>query len=174
MKHTKRFTTLIPVLLTGLVIAAPLTYGRGSFPGTWSGTYPNSVSDNNAAAAGSVCWLCHTPEGTNTWNAYGNAIKRELDAGANDLAEALAAVEDLNSDGDPAQPPTLPDGWTNLQEITYGGQPGWTSGSQPYYDADGISLGTISPPDGMVSLDPETAVDTAPATWGSLKSRFRD
>ena len=41
-----------------------------SIANTWSGIYPASASRTNAG-----CLLCHGPNGTDTWNPYGEAIR---------------------------------------------------------------------------------------------------
>ncbi len=172
MKFIDNPFKLTPFILLALCLAVPL-YGKGSFPNTWSSLYPTSASLDNANDTGSSCDLCHTVLGTSTWNGYGNAIKRELDGGSS-LSDALVAVESANSDGDPPQPPMLPDGWSNIQEITYDGQPGWTTGLQTYYDDNGDSLGTILPPSGLIILDPSITVGAQPTTWGRIKSLYQD
>lgn len=161
----------VPAILALSLALAPLTYGKGSYPNTWNNRYPNSTTDDAAAASGSICYLCHTPSGTSTWNAYGNAIKRKIDGGMS-LFSALPAVEAENSDGDPAIMPSLPEGWTNVMEITNNAQPGWTSGQNTYYDADGNALGTMAAPSGMTLLDPSGETPTETATWGRLKAAF--
>jgi hypothetical protein len=169
MKRVARFRSLAFTFLIGSFIVVPLTYGRGSFPSTWSDIYPVSQSDDNAASV-SVCYLCHTPDGNSTWNPYGNAIKRNMDSGMS-LSEAVVAVENDNSDGDPPVLPQLPEGWTNILEITWGGQPGWSTGQNNSYDGDGNVIGTMTAPAGIGSLDPDL-VDAVPVSWGRLKTTF--
>jgi len=52
-------------------------------------------------------------------------------------AEAFADIEAANSDGDNSLPPS---GWSNLLEIQYNGQPGWTYGMNNMYDGNGTMM----------------------------------
>jgi hypothetical protein len=80
------------------------------------------------------CEKCHTSTQPVTWNDYGGALYAAL-AGKNfenNLVEALADVEDLDSDGD---------GLTNLEEIELGTDPGdplssWMPRPEPMGDGN--------------------------------------
>jgi PKD repeat protein len=103
--------------------------------------YPNSAS-NNAS-----CAICHTSADSfgSGWNPYGMAFLNN--GGCGNASNAFTAIEGLNSDGDAG-------GFTNIEEIIAGAQPGWCAGS-----------GCANPPANMpagVVLDPPSAPSNTP------------
>lgn len=89
----------------------------------FSTTYPGSQTDDNAG-----CQTCHERAGGGPFNPYGSDLRANGAAGAGfncdvvtaeiDFDAALAAVENLDSDNDIG-------GFSNIDEITAGTQPGW-------------------------------------------------
>ena len=126
----------------------------------WNARYPTSKSSQNVLlGTGAGCQLCHEFQtGDDFWNGYGRAVFMELNAGKN-ISQALAAVEGLNSDGDPS-------GATNLQEIQADSQPGWTDGpNNTLYDIGGAYKFNQTAPAGILgSLDPCTGTGTVYCT----------
>ena len=74
---------------------------RPGYLSAWQDRYPTStLPDRMAAAAGQNCYLCHQPSGRGDMgNCYREDILDRLDGGMT-IEQALAAVEDLDSDGD--------------------------------------------------------------------------
>lgn len=136
-------TALFYVLATFTALAAaPPAHAFNSILNSWQSTYPNSTSDENVAASGSACSLCHVPGNYSQWNSYG----WELAMNGRDFA----AAEALNSDGDPT-------GASNLDEIMAGTQPGWTDGPNNVINGGSVTS-TALPPGGITgSLDPLVA-----------------
>lgn len=126
-------------------LAADVTHSYyGFYRNEWrDAIYPNSQSDDNAN-----CQLCHVNAGGgNPWNAYGWSIREALrGAGSPTFAQAVAAVETLDSDGN---------GDLNLVEITADAQPGWTDAdANTHYFSDGTVLEN-QPPPSIATVDPE-------------------
>lgn len=153
----------VAIALVAMIVAGEAS----SFPAIandWDSAYPSSLSNDNViAGAGTVCQLCHAnPNGGQPWNAYGWAVRTEINAGAT-RPEAFAAVEAANADADPT-------GASNLDEITAGTQPGWTPGAtNTHFFANGSTLTNQAPPAAIVgSLDPAAPVPGLGLVGGSL------
>ncbi len=86
----------------------------------WVTRYATAPSGTSASYTNMLnnCNLCHANGGGSNYNAYGWALKQQIDGGAS-TTTALANVEHLNSDGVSGD---------NLAEILASTQPGWTSG----------------------------------------------
>jgi len=137
--HAALFGVFAPL---ALVISATPVNAFNSTLNDWRATYPTSMTDENAAASGSACSLCHVPNNYGQWNGYGWELKQN--------GRDFAAAEFLNSDNDPT-------GASNLEEIISNTQPGWTPGANNLIDGGNISS-TALPPSGISgSLDPSTA-----------------
>lgn len=137
---------LHPVLITiwctvmSLMLIPSSAQAFSSYLSNWQTTYPDSLSDDHAAGTGMACSLCHVPGNFSQFNAYGWSLRMN---GVN-----FAAVEALNSDGDPT-------GATNLEEIHAGTQPGWTTGPNNVINGGAVTS-TALPPSGIAgSLDPQ-------------------
>ena len=132
---TKRPVWLLAILVPPLAYATPLIRDN------WVAEYPASQSDENAAASGSVCVLCHSASSTSEWNAYGWALRGN--------GQNFGALEGTDSDTDPNTA-------SNLDEINAGTQPGWTDGANnSVFDAGGLINSNASPPAGIGgTLDP--------------------
>jgi len=161
------------------VIAVPPAHAFGSIATSWSAYYDGSPGvtsqslANMVAATSKSCQLCHeSSSGGASWNGYGWAIKQRLDAGRTN-AQAFADIEAANSDGDASLPPG---GWSNLLEIQYAGQPGWTYGSNNIYDNNGAITGTATPPSGLsqFEIDPNPSVPVTATTWGRVKRLYSE
>jgi hypothetical protein len=118
---------LIPLVSAGvLAFATPIAQASNTISILWGLTY-SSQSDNNAG-----CALCHdqaSPSRTDmpiSQNGYGIDLQADPNIGT-DIEAAFRAVEPLNSDNDPGDE-NHPNGYTNLEEIIAGTQPGWTEG----------------------------------------------
>lgn len=103
-------------LLLPLLLATP-AHAKPAGPGLFCDSYP----DAPVCATGSVsCVMCHSEGGPPSFNPYGEAVRDALPEAGDyelDLPGALAAIEDLDSDGD---------GASNLEEIQSGNWPGFT------------------------------------------------
>ena len=113
------------LLLAGLMACLGLgwTAAEMSYVAEFEITYPDSLSDDNVVGGiGYACVLCHAPvvENVHPFNSYGWDLKAKIDGGMS-VSSAMAAIESMNSDGDPG-------GASNLAEINAGTQPGWTDG----------------------------------------------
>ena len=133
-------------LLSLVSMAAPAP-PFSSYASTWSGLYPNSASLANVVnGTGTSCQLCHqSTGGGDGYNAYGWAIKQLVDGGQAS-ATAMGNVEGADSDGDPG-------GFSNLDEIVSGAQPGWTAGANNtiYFD-NGSTTPNQLPPAGILGM----------------------
>ena len=106
--------------------------------------YPTSFTAPNGS-----CMTCHEDfQGGPPWNSYGWGVRGGINSGLS-VSEAILAMENLNSDGDP-------DGWSNLEEIMASTQPGWTLGpNNTVYAVNGNPTNGVTPPDGVVGdVDP--------------------
>ena len=147
----------VPAVLFGVltplavIISTPPAQAFNSILNGWKATYPSSMSDDNVAASGSACTLCHSPGKYSHLNGYGWDLKHNgLD---------FAAIEFLNSDGDPT-------GASNLEEIISNTQPGWTSGAKNLINGGQITS-IAQPPSGITgSLDPLAANQPPTASHG--------
>jgi hypothetical protein len=154
-----------------------VAHARKGISDDWINYYDGSPGvtsqsdDNMVTGTGKTCQLCHElASGGGSWNGYGWELRTLINGGMTN-EQAFAAAEAENSDGDPDQPPILPNGWSNLQEITYDAQPGWTSGSKNYiYDSGGLADSVTAP--SVTPLDPELTVPVQPTTWGSIKRLY--
>lgn len=121
---------------------------RSSFLSLWQSAYPNSQSLNHVInGTGRGCQMCHRDSsGSDPDNAYGWAIRQELDGGAS-FAAALAIVSAADSDGD---------GTSNLDEINAGTQQGWTDGANNtiYLQGGGQQTGQLPPAGILGYYDP--------------------
>jgi PKD repeat protein len=133
---------LLPIAVS-LVTLAPVTavQAESSFLNAWQSRYPSSLSDENVAASGRDCTLCHDPDSRSRLNAYGWDY---MQSGRN-----FAAIENLDSDNDPT-------GSTNLEEINLNTQPGWTTGAtNEIYNFSSLLTSAALPPSGVAGdLDP--------------------
>lgn len=120
------------------------------FATAWSNLYPNSPSlDHVFDGTGTSCQLCHRDTGGgDPWNSYGWAIKQLTDGGETET-NAMMMVEAANSDGDAG-------GFSNLDEITSGAQPGWTVGPNNtiHFDDGSTATGQMPPAGILLPLDP--------------------
>ncbi|MGH1340186.1 MAG: DUF1585 domain-containing protein [Nannocystales bacterium] len=104
-----------PMALLALTwLAASPAEARPSGPALLCETYPSSP---DCLGRLPTCETCHPSTDPPQWNAYGGALLGALDGADFDtgLADALAAVEGADADGD---------GASNLDEILVGTQPG--------------------------------------------------
>ena len=160
---------LMPLLAASLMAAAPSVHAQRSYLGTWSGIYPASLSDNNAA-----CALCHNDISGGGLNPYGVDIE---DSGAGSITARIVDVEGDDSDSDPT-------GSDNITEINANTQPGWTTATvipdikgdadpvtnqAPIADANGPYFGTAEQQltfDGSGSDDPDGTITAYDWTFG--------
>ena len=119
-----RFSKLIPklafstlFLILGLFFVFSIAMGWSNYQVKWGSVYPYSSTIN------ADCETCHGA-GEETLNTYGRDIC--LAEGEN-LEAKLAAVESLDSDED---------GTSNMLEIQFNAQPGWTEGDNLIYESD--------------------------------------
>jgi len=146
--HAALFAILTPL---AIIISATPAKAFNSILNNWQATYPASMADENAAASGSACSLCHVPGNYGQWNGYGWELKQN--------GRDFAAAEFLNSDGDPT-------GASNLEEIIANTQPGWTPGANNPIDGGNVTS-TALPPSGITgSLDPLAANQPPTANSG--------
>jgi hypothetical protein len=154
-------------LLAALVVTSTASLSAfGSIQSAWQTRYPTSLSDDNTAVTGRTCYLCHAATNSQ-FNTYGWQIKLGIDAGLSPDA-AMAAVEMNNSDDDP-------NGFTNLDEIQDGTQPGWTDGPNNTIWTDAGSTPGQLPPAGIagnldpvVAQEPDINVDPAALDFGAV------
>ena len=116
---------------------------KSSYGTAFTSAYPGSFSLSNVqTGTGKTCQLCHeSSSGGDGYNAYGWALKIEIDGGSS-TAAALATVEASDSDGD---------GDSNIDEINASTQPGWTPGNNNtiFFDGGGTTLNQ-PPPGGIL------------------------
>lgn len=143
------------------LVVCLLSFAAHAGPGCdtiFKSTYPDSMTDDNGG-----CQTCHeSAAGGSRFNAYGNdlLLNGAADAGFNctagDFAGALAAVEELDSDGE---------GNSNLVEINSSTQPGWcdtessatcenTGGTPPNATLDPAPTPEPDPTNGIPVADP--------------------
>jgi hypothetical protein len=104
-------------LLLGLSLIVSTAMGWANYQGKWEDTYPYSATiDAN-------CQICHS-DVLETLNTYGRDICL---ADGDNFESRLTAVETLDSDGD---------GTSNLLEIQFNAQPGWTEADNLIYESD--------------------------------------
>ena len=129
------------LLLVSMALpAAP----HSSYATTWAGLYPSSPSlDNVVNGTAASCQLCHQSSGGgNGWNAYGWAMRQQI-LGGQTSSNAMLLIQGTNSDGDSG-------GFSNLDEIVSGAQPGWRSGSSnTIFFSNGTTLSNQSAPAGI-------------------------
>jgi len=116
-----------------LALFAPwsLASARPLAPSALCAQYPEAPDCRGTYAE---CSLCHRSTWPATWNAYGMEIVFQLDGedlDADTLAPALAAIEELDSDGD---------GVRNLDELLAGTNPGDETDAWPYCAPDRVTL----------------------------------
>jgi len=146
--HAALFGVFAPL---AIIISATPAKAFNNTLSDWQATYPASMADENAAASGSACSLCHVPNNFSQWNGYGWELKQN--------GRDFAAAEFLNSDGDPT-------GASNLEEIISNTQPGWTPGANNLING-GNTASSALPPSGIVgSLDPLMANQPPAANSG--------
>ncbi|MDH3974847.1 MAG: PKD domain-containing protein [Deltaproteobacteria bacterium] len=141
LQRARRVLIYVLALLV-MLAATPSAHAFNSILSSWRATYPNSASDENAAASGSACLLCHSPNSYSQFNAYG----WELLLNGRDFM----AIESLNSDGDPT-------GASNLDEIMANTQPGWTPGANNSINGGSVTNSALPPAGIAGSLDPPLA-----------------
>ncbi|MEM7539646.1 MAG: PQQ-dependent sugar dehydrogenase, partial [Chloroflexota bacterium] len=155
LKRTaKRYTVWAGLLLLGIVTAV---FGALSTPQHAAAT-PNffvewrdtiyTQTQGNLGNTG--CRLCHlNTSGGDGWNAYGWSLRERIRNEGMTFAQAVAAVESLDADGN---------GVTNIDEINSQGQPGWTNGNtNTIYFRDDTTLTDQPVPEGVQFIEP--AVD---------------
>ena len=153
----------IAIALAFAVALPAAVVATGSYGTQWSAHYPASSS-----RAGAGCQLCHAAGDTSSWNAYGQAIREQINSAGLSLTAAAVAVEGYNSDADPA-------GTSNLVEISAGSQPGWTAGNaNTIYDIDGTPTAN-QPPAGTITglLDPSATPTPTPDPDADARPRRR-
>ena len=104
-------------LIVALAPAAALGYG------TYGTAFDTKYGTQGSAIAGNACTVCHTPYPAR--NAYGQAFAKSFTQAlraAGNIAQALANIESLDSDGD---------GVTNIGEIANRKYPGNTTDTPP-------------------------------------------
>ncbi|MBV7329393.1 hypothetical protein KFU94_14310 [Chloroflexi bacterium TSY] len=107
MTKRKILTYILCLLMSSSIVVAGVdsqfVSANGTVFGTWRDTYPASLSSNAS------CQLCHmNPTGGDGWNAYGWSIRQGIKESGLSIADAIAAAEALDADGN---------GKTNLEEI---------------------------------------------------------
>jgi hypothetical protein len=146
----KRLAVIIPMALGVLALAATPSLAKKSYLTAWNSIYPASSSAANVTdGTGKSCQFCHeSSSGGDGWNAYGWDMRVEMQGGLS-AAEAILAIELLDSDMDPGAA-------DNLEEINGDAQPGWTDGANnTIYFGDGTTAEAQSPPAGILGgLDP--------------------
>ena len=138
-------------IIAGAVTSAPASHARNAALDDWRNVYPNSNSDD----AG--CQLCH---GSNTSqvNAYGRDLCLQNNGTVpSDWTDNIVAIEGLDSDQDPGAV-------DNATEIANDTQPGWTTTTNPLYEAgfpcavvaadSSVPAGVPTPYDLAVAGDP--------------------
>jgi len=145
MNHVLLISLMISLIGFGVLSLSQPASANPNILGTWGATYPNSNSNS------ANCQLCHlNAGGGNGWNAYGWRIRQGVVDQGLSIADALAAIETSDADGD---------GSTNLEEITANSQPGWTAGAvNTIHFRDGSTLENQSPPSAITLLDPTATV----------------
>ena len=129
----------IGLLLIGEGPAAQTASANQGVFGAWGDTYPES--DSSSAR----CQLCHiNAGGGNPWNAYGWEIRQHIRNGGMSTEDAIKAAETADSDKD---------GQSNLVEIMFNVQPGWSVEGNLSYDRDGITQTVESSAAPNVRLD---------------------
>ncbi|MFQ5804173.1 MAG: choice-of-anchor D domain-containing protein [Candidatus Methylomirabilales bacterium] len=152
MKNAVRVMLFVAL---GVCIGAGPAMARGTFLSPWQSTYPASLSDDNVInGTGKSCQLCHRDSsGGDPWNGYGWDIKLGLDAGLS-TADAITAIEALNSDMDPGNFENYNPGPGG--EIDQNTQPGWTGGPNNtiYFKNGTTATGQLPPGNILGNLDP--------------------
>ena len=124
------------------LLLLPTAHARPEAPAAFCETYPDVPACVTGATA---CATCHSLAGPPIHNPYGAdlALARTPDTDlADDLAQALLAVEDLDSDGD---------GPSNGDELRSGSEPGFDSseapecGQQTDFDNPWFDVGVYDP-----------------------------
>lgn len=115
-----RIVSLIPFLGAGTVLLAQggVASAKPEGPVAFCAAMPAS---GHCQGRIPDCMLCHTSTSPVAWNAFGQALQQALPRAApfsEELAAALHAVEEVDSDGD---------GESNLEELTHGSLPGSVS-----------------------------------------------
>jgi len=142
-------------------IASPPTYAESGYLTTWiNNAYPDSQTDEGAGTGNDRCLICHGT-GTNNLNAYGAAFCAQ----SGTTLQRIVGAEDFDSDVDPTAS-------TNIDEITFGSQPGWTVGSGNIIYNRGTcnpTTTTVSTPSTIVGpLDPDAGGNTPPVAVDDL------
>jgi PKD repeat protein len=146
MNTILRASRVLPALLLALCLVSPDAQAFPSCLTTFQDTYPASLTDEGAG-----CQVCHQTSSGGGFNPYGNALRDASDPF--NCANALAAVEGLNSDADNG-------GFSNLEEITAGTQPGWCV----FTPGGSCAETTATPP--ATALDPDPANQVPMANAG--------
>ncbi len=110
--------------------------------GAWEDIYPDSI------ASDIQCGLCHQDvvNGGEPWNAYGWAIREEIQGGTN-RDQAIANVETDDSDSDDLA-------LENIDEIIRGYQPGWRLGNNnTLFFSNGSTSTNQAPPMALALTD---------------------
>ncbi|MEM7168414.1 MAG: hypothetical protein AAF581_23405, partial [Planctomycetota bacterium] len=122
----------------------------------WRDTiYPQTQNDIGTTG----CRLCHlNTSGGDGWNAYGWSLRERIRNEGMTLAQAAAAVEGLDADGN---------GTSNIDEINSDGQPGWASGNtNTIYFRDDTTLTDQPAPEGVEFIEPAIAGIADPIAEG--------
>ena len=146
----KAMYLLLAMALTLALLGGTIqtTSAHGGVVNAFNDAYPGSSSFTNAN-----CQLCHAnPGGGSPWNAYGYSILLEINDNSLSIADAIAAVESLDADGN---------GTSNIDEINASAQPGWTEGPvNSSFERGGAQVIDLSPP----AVDPLDSAPTSVAT----------
>lgn len=128
--HAIIFITAISALLN-----MGFAYSRPSIATEWQNYYTNSSTMTKMnSATGAVCQVCHAEvTGGPSWNNYGWSMRQNIGLG---IPGAFIAVENIDADND---------GNTNLAEINFGSQPGWTTTGNLAYFSTGEILNANAP-----------------------------
>jgi hypothetical protein len=139
------------LIVAGAVIIVPASHARNAALDDWRTVYPNSNSDD----AG--CQLCHSSS-TSQLNTYGKDLCVQNNGTVpSDWSANIAAIGSLDSDQDPGAV-------DNATEIANNTQPGWTTTTNPLYEAgfpcaevaqdSSVPAGVPTPYDLAVAGDP--------------------
>lgn len=132
-----------------LLAATFQSHARSDFLTAWGAIYPNSIAGERG------CQLCHQlSTGGDGWNGYGFDVRTEyVQSGRLNINAAIRNQDDADSDTDT-------ESYTNLQEITFGLDPGWVAGEDNFiFFKDGAII-RVAPP--FDDVDARGAVTETP------------
>lgn len=144
----------------GAIMFAPSVYAYSAYADGFASLYGSAVGTTFANATPDGCQVCHTRDDGGGLNDYGNDFRAENPSrtDTNSIRDALLAIEDIDSDGDPGS-------YTNIEEIDANAQPGWVEGSNP----PGV-IGDLDPAD--VVTVPNIAVTPTSIDFGAVTVGF--